>query len=163
MDNPRRLMTPQSRSAPASARSDYEAALWNRTTRYIARLTDETITRRVLLQKGYTMPIEIKGLKNKALKARANLDALSAAYDKFNEAAPAHAADVAGLTEQVGSMQSDLEFAANVMGNSNAKSDEESDKGEKQIINGKDVSKDVSFLKPGAGNGADTAGGEKTP
>jgi hypothetical protein len=45
------------------------------------------------------MPIEIKGLKAKALKARANLDLLGSAYDRFNEAAPAHAADVQGLTE----------------------------------------------------------------
>ena len=64
------------------------------------------------------MAIEIKGLKVKALKARANIDALNAAYDKFNEAAPRHAADVDGLASQVAGMQDDLEFAANVLGNS---------------------------------------------
>lgn len=64
------------------------------------------------------MAIEIKGLKADALTARANLDKLRAAYAKFNEAAPAHAADVEGLAASIGGMQSDLEFAATVMGNS---------------------------------------------
>jgi hypothetical protein len=69
------------------------------------------------------MAIEIKGLKADALTARANLDKLRAAYAKFNEAAPAHAADVEGLTSQIGGMQSDLEFAATVMGNSAGESE----------------------------------------
>lgn len=64
------------------------------------------------------MALEIKGLRGKALRARANIDALNAAYDKFNVAAPAHAADVEGLASQVIGMQDDLEFAANVLGNS---------------------------------------------
>ena len=69
------------------------------------------------------MAIEIKGLKADALTARANLDKLRAAYAKFNEAAPAHAADVEGLATTIGGMQSDLEFAATVMGNSAADSE----------------------------------------
>jgi hypothetical protein len=68
------------------------------------------------------MAIEIKGLKADALTARANLDKLRAAYAKFNEAAPAHAADVEGLATTIGGMQSDLEFAATVMGNSDGAS-----------------------------------------
>ena len=64
------------------------------------------------------MAIEIKGLRDQALEARSNLDRIKAAYTKFNEAAPAHALDVEGLAEQVGTMQSDLEFAATVLGNS---------------------------------------------
>ena len=69
------------------------------------------------------MAIEIKGLKADALTARANLDKIRAAYAKFNAAAPAHAADVEGLAESIGGMQSDLEFAATVMGNSAGESE----------------------------------------
>jgi hypothetical protein len=69
------------------------------------------------------MAIEIKGLKAKALAARANLDKLSQAYDKFNEMAPAHAADVEGLASQITSMQTDLEFASTLMGNSAGESE----------------------------------------
>jgi len=81
-------------------------------TAYRFQLENERIERRKL------MAIEIKGLKADALTARANLDKLRAAYAKFNEAAPAHAADVEGLATTIGGMQSDLEFAATVMGNS---------------------------------------------
>lgn len=69
------------------------------------------------------MALEIKGLKGKALKARANIDALNVAYDKFNETAPAHVADVDGLTSQVTGMQEDLQFAVNVLGNSTVESE----------------------------------------
>ncbi len=69
------------------------------------------------------MAIEIKGLKADALTARANLDKIRAAYAKFNETAPAHAADVEGLATTIGGMQSDLEFAATVMGNSAGESE----------------------------------------
>jgi len=50
------------------------------------RLENERNQRRKL------MAIEIKGIKADALAARANLDKIRAAYRKFNEAAPAHAA-----------------------------------------------------------------------
>ena len=66
------------------------------------------------------MAIEIKGLKLQAMTARGHLDRLSQAYAKFNEAAPAHAADVEGMAEQVTEMQSDLEFATQHLGNSPA-------------------------------------------
>lgn len=75
------------------------------------------------LAKEQRMALEIKGLKGKALKARANIEALNSAYDKFNEAAPAHAADVDGLTSQVNGMQEDLQFAVNVLGNSTVESE----------------------------------------
>lgn len=85
----------------------------------IRKLTLRTIAYRFYLEnERHHMALEIKGLKGKALKARANLDALNAAYDKFNEAAPAHMADVESLTSQVAGMQDDLEFATNVLGNS---------------------------------------------
>lgn len=64
------------------------------------------------------MPLEIRGLKGKALKAAANLDRINQAYDAFNEAAPAHAADVEGLTPQIAALQDDLTFATQVLGNS---------------------------------------------
>ena len=64
------------------------------------------------------MPLELKGLKGKALKAVSNVDRLNAAYDAFNEAAPLHAADVEGLTPQITELSSDLEFAVQVLGNS---------------------------------------------
>ncbi|MEZ0060905.1 hypothetical protein ABIF26_006448 [Bradyrhizobium elkanii] len=76
------------------------------------------------------MPIELKGLRAKALKAASNLDALNAAYDAFNEAAPAHTADVAGLSEQVGQLGDDLKFAAQVLGNSVAQSNASEQSGE---------------------------------
>jgi len=88
------------------------------------------------------MALEIKGLRGDALKARSHIDALRRAYAKFNEGAAAHAADVEAIASQVGGMQSDLEFAANVLGNS-ANSSEDTEPDEKP------------FQKPGAGNGAD--------
>jgi hypothetical protein len=74
------------------------------------------IVKRIERESG--MAIEIKGLKMDALTARANLDRIKAAYARFNDMAPAHAIDVEGLAEQVSTMQSDLEFAAGLLGNS---------------------------------------------
>lgn len=85
------------------------------------------------------MPIELKGLRAKALKAASNLDALNAAYDAFNEAAPAHAADVSGLSEQVGQLGDDLKFAAQVLGNSVSQSnatETEAQQPERLTVNG---------------------------
>lgn len=90
-------------------------------TRAISQAADRIVAHRLirLIETGeILMPLEIKGIKAQALKARANIDALRAAYDKFNEAAPAHAADVDGLTSQVNSMQDDLQFAVTTLGNS---------------------------------------------
>lgn len=101
-------------------------------TAYRFQLENERSERRKL------MAIEIKGLKAKALAARANLDKLSQAYDRFNEMAPAHAADVIGLTEQVTGMQSDLEFASTLMGNSVGESEKLA---EKQVVTSADVGK----------------------
>lgn len=81
------------------------------------------------------MALELKGLKGKALAARANLDRLNAAYDAFNDAAPKHAADVGGLVTQVEGLSDDLAFAANVLGNSvsdDGKGDIKKDTAEKQ-------------------------------
>lgn len=64
------------------------------------------------------MALELKGLRGKALKAAGHIDRLNHAYDAFNEAAPAHAADVEGLTPQITALQDDLAFAAQVLGNS---------------------------------------------
>lgn len=71
------------------------------------------------------MALEIKGLKAKALKAAAHLDRLNLAYDKFNEAAPLHAADVESLAPQIEALADDLTFAAQTLGNSVAQSDEQ--------------------------------------
>jgi len=70
------------------------------------------------------MPIELKGLRAKALKAAGHIEALNRAYDSFNDAAPAHIADVSGLTDQVGQLGDDLKFAAQVLGNSVAQSND---------------------------------------
>lgn len=75
----------------------------------------------------YDMPIEIKGLKAKSMLARGNIDRINSAYDKFNEAAPAHAADVEGLASQIGQHHEDLEFAASMLGNSTERLDEQSE------------------------------------
>ena len=94
-------------------------------TAAIDGLTDRVFAYRIarIIQRGTRMALEIKGLKGRALLARKNIDALNAAYDKFNTAAPAHASDVEGLATQVGTLASDLEFAANVLGNSVEQSD----------------------------------------
>ena len=64
------------------------------------------------------MALELKGIRKKALEAAANIERLNAAYDKFNEAAPAHAADVEGLAPQIEALSEDLTFAAQTLGNS---------------------------------------------
>ena len=69
------------------------------------------------------MPIKWN-IAGKATEARANMDAISKAYDKLNQTARGHRADVEGIAGQVDDMQSDLEHAANVMGNGGGHSDE---------------------------------------
>lgn len=71
---------------------------------------------------GGDMALELKGLKSKALTAAGHIGRLNQAYDKFNEAAPAHAADVEGLLPQIEALGEDLAFAAQVLGNSAAAS-----------------------------------------
>ncbi len=102
----------------------------------IRRITAHVVAYRFQLEneRNSRMAIEIKGLKADALTARANLDKLRAAYAKFNEAAPAHAADVEGLAESIGGMQSDLEFAATVMGNSAGESEKLADGDSKKPV-----------------------------
>lgn len=56
-------------------------------------------------------------IATKATEARGHMDAISRAYDKLNANARGHRSDVEGLATQVNDMQSDLEAAANVMGN----------------------------------------------
>lgn len=91
------------------------------------------------------MALELKGLKGKALKARASLDALNTAYDKFNVDAAAHAADVTALTKDLEGMQDDLQFATATLGNSvngSAASEATQEQpGEKQVLSEADVGK----------------------
>lgn len=95
----------------------------------------------------WTMALELKGLKGKAIKAAGFIDRLNTAYDAFNEAAPLHAADVEGLTPQIEGLQEDLAFAAQVLGNSVAGSNagatgEVKEKaGEKQVVTTAEVGK----------------------
>jgi hypothetical protein len=85
----------------------------------ITALTIAIMVYRKLRQMGvYDMPIELKGIRGKAIKAAQNIERLNLAYDKFNEAAPAHAADVEGLAPQIESLSEDLTFAAQTLGNS---------------------------------------------
>ena len=65
-----------------------------------------------------TMALELKGLKGRAMTARAHIGRLDAAYEAFNAKAGNHVSDVEGLTEQVGEMADDLSFATAVLGNS---------------------------------------------
>lgn len=92
------------------------------TSESLVRLTCHVTAYRFRLEneRHARMAIEIKGLKLQAMTARGHLDRMTKAYAKFNEAAPAHAADVEGMAEQVTEMQSDLEFATNLLGNSSA-------------------------------------------
>ena len=71
------------------------------------------------------MPIKWN-ITAKATEARSHMDAISRAYDKLNENARSHRVDVEGLASQVDDMQTDLEHAANVMGNGPGASDEAS-------------------------------------
>ena len=82
------------------------------------------------------MAIELKGLRAKALAARSHLDKINAAYDKFNAAAPAHADEVAKMATDLGEMQSDLEFATGLLGNS---------AGESEKLDGSDHAKPGPF------------------
>jgi hypothetical protein len=79
-------------------------------------LTDRLIVYRVAREMG--MALELKGLKGKAIAARSNIERLNAAYDVFNEKAPAHASDVEGMAHQVEQMNEDLGFAVTTLGNS---------------------------------------------
>lgn len=64
------------------------------------------------------MPLEIKGLKGKALKAGGVFDRLNRAYDKLIETGDAHATDVESLPGQIEGMQDDLTFMVQTLGNS---------------------------------------------
>lgn len=70
-----------------------------------------------------TMPIKWN-ITGQATEARGNMDAISRAYKKLNENARIHRADVEGIASQVVDMQTDLEHAANVLGNGGQSSDE---------------------------------------
>ena len=98
--------------------SPFERTLLHHTaeiTAYRFKWQNERIDERRELR---LMALELKGLKGQAIKAAANIDRLNRAYGAFNEAAPAHAADVEGLTPQISALQDDLAFAAQVLGNS---------------------------------------------
>lgn len=88
----------------------------------LQRRTDELIAYRIWRA---GMAIELKGIRAKALAAAKNLDRINAAYDAFNTAAPAHAADVEGLAPQIDQLNSDLQFAAQVLGNSAGQSEQQ--------------------------------------
>ena len=70
------------------------------------------------------MPLELKGLKAKAMAARAHIGKLDAAYEAFNARAASHVSDVEGLAQQLGYMSDDLSFATAALGNSVAASNE---------------------------------------
>lgn len=70
------------------------------------------------------MALELKGLKGRAMTARAHIGKLDAAYEAFNAKAGNHVSDVEGLTEQLGEMADDLSFATTTLGNSVAASND---------------------------------------
>lgn len=87
--------------------------------RWIIARTELIVTARLMRQKGLTiMPIEIKGLRGKALKAAPVFDRMNGAYDKLIETASSHTADVEGLAPQIDAMQDDITFAVQTLGNS---------------------------------------------
>ncbi len=94
---------------------------------------------RLLEQGDIAVAIEIKGIRAEALASRGHLDRIMAAYRKFNAAAPAHASDVEGLAEQISGLQSDLEFAATVLGNSDGSGATSQASPDVQTINASDV------------------------
>jgi hypothetical protein len=70
----------------------------------------------------YDVALELKGLKAKAMAARAHIGKLDAAYEAFNAKAGSHVSDVEGLTAQIGYMSDDLSFHTASLGNSVAAS-----------------------------------------
>jgi len=82
---------------------------------YRFQLENERIAERREFQ---IMALELKGLKAKAMTARANIGKLDAAYDAFNAQATTHVSDVESLAEQLGGMAEDLTFATTTLGNS---------------------------------------------
>lgn len=85
----------------------------------IKLLTLAVATYRELRNRGiFGMPIEMRGLKGKALKAGQMFDRLNRAYDKLIETGDTHAGDVEGLAPQIDAMQDDVTFAAQTLGNS---------------------------------------------
>lgn len=69
------------------------------------------------------MSLKLSNIGAKAMRARANMERIGKAYDDFNAKAEAHAADVESMTPQLHDMQSDLDFAVNVLGNSGEQED----------------------------------------
>jgi hypothetical protein len=101
----------------------------------IAGLTDRVFAYRIarIINRGTTMPLEIKGLKGKALKAGGVFDRLNRAYDKLIETGEAHATDVESLPGQIDGMQDDLTFMVQTLGNSVNGSGESEKPAEKRL------------------------------
>jgi hypothetical protein len=90
----------------------------------LERLTDRVFVYRIARKlEEDPMALEINGLKANAIAAAGHIERLRRAYAKLNEVAPAHAADVEGLANQVSGVADDIAFAATVLGNSAEKSE----------------------------------------
>lgn len=72
---------------------------------------------REMRQRGYGVA-NLTRLKDKALRARSNMDKLHNAYDAFNAKAESHASELDAMNEQVSDMAKDLDFAVTTLGNS---------------------------------------------
>lgn len=119
----------------------------------ITALTVAVAVYRRLRQMGiYDMPIEMKGLKGKALKAGAMFDRVNKAYDKLIETGEAHATDVESLPGQFEAMQDDITFAVQTLGNSVNGSGESTEKAKTEPAI---TAPDGFDLTPGAVNRVD--------
>lgn len=106
---------------------------------------------------GELMPLEIKGLKGKALKAGAVFDRLNQAYDKLIETGSAHAADVESLPPQFEAMQDDIEFAVQTLGNSVNGSGESAEKPKTEpVVVKAETDKIAVAVSPAVGTVAET-------
>ena len=93
-------------------------------TRAIARRADSLALERLLRKKGlWEMALEIKGLKTNMMKLQARVDRLNQLAISSDEKGALLESHLGDIGNQIGSHVDDIEFAANVLGNSPPSSD----------------------------------------
>lgn len=93
-------------------------------TTAIADATDRLIARRVIIQQERRMPLEIKGLKANMLKVAQRIERINQKAIAFDELGGSLESGLDDITAQVKAHGSDLEFSANVLGNSTSETTE---------------------------------------
>jgi hypothetical protein len=81
-------------------------------------LTDRVIAVRVLRQKGFKMPLEIKGLGQQVASAKKGIADVRAAAADLSVSTEALVSELKDVKTQVEAARSDLKFEAETLGNS---------------------------------------------